>query len=140
MLFSKRANGGLINTEWEYNGESRIIQGEISSKSTDIKVRYEGGRVIAELKAEAVIRFVDRFIVIEQGNGENVINKLAAALEEAFTRTLSGYVRDIAEVTRREDLLGLRTKLYRSSPQDYKAMPPDLAAAGFDISVSVKVS
>lgn len=140
MLFSKRANGGLINTEWEYNGESRIIQGEISSKSTDIKVRYEGGRVIAELKAEAVIRFVDRFIVIEQGNGENVINKLAATLEEAFTRTLSGYVRDIAEVTRREDVLGLRTKLYRSSPQDYKAIPPDLASAGFDISVSVKVS
>ena len=140
LLFSKRANGGLINTEWDYGNGTRIIQGEISSKSTDMKVRYEDGKVNVELKAETVIRFVDRFIVIEQGEGENVVDKLAATIEEAFTRTLSGYVNDIAEVTRKEDVLGIRTELYRSYPHEYSVIPPDLESAVFDISVTVKVS
>lgn len=140
MLFSPRAHGGLTDTEWTYGGETCLIQGEITDKSAGLKVGFRDGGVYVTLSVSATIRFADRFIVIEKGGGENVVEELAASLEDAFARTLERCVLAAAESSRTEDFLGILTELYRTSPHEFTTSRPDLSSAVFETDIEVKVS
>ena len=136
-LLSPRSDGGTYAAEWTYDGETTTILGEIRSKKASVSARFEGGKVIAEAELSVVVRFKDRFKVIERGDS---VKALASSLERAFAAAFSSHVSAAAEVCRRCDILGVLTELYRAYPREYAALVPDLSDMTFSPSVSVKVS
>ena len=139
LLMSPRGKGGLVDARWRTGGAEYLIQGTIESKNGSLTAFYEGASVTAKLKVSAVVRFIDRFIVIEQGGGKNVVDELSSSLEDAFSAALTECLRSAAESSRVTDFLGIRTELYRSCPHEYSVSPPDLSSASVDVEVSVKI-
>lgn len=139
MWISERAEGGLVETRADLDGKEYIIQGSATDKSRGIKVRAEDGRVKAELKLEVRIKFIDRYIIIERAEGENVLRYLAEDLQNAFSATFKSQLEAFAALSPRSDVLGIGTLLYRESPRAYADWGGDMGKVDYTFDVKVTV-
>lgn len=139
MWISERAEGGLVETRADLDGKEYIIQGSATDKSRGIKVRAEDGRVKAELKLEVKIKFIDRYIIIERAEGENVLRYLAEDLQNAFSDTFKSQLEAFAALSPRSDVLGIGTLLYRENPRAYADWGGDMEKVDYTFDVKVTV-
>lgn len=143
MIMSPRGKGGALDGVWERGGESLPLRAEITGKSASVKAEFVGGTPHFTLEVRLKVRFTDRYAVIERTEGETLIRDVSPELEEAFAVTVRRCLDAAAEVSRTEDVLGLRTELYRSCPKEYgefEARGGDLLNAVIENDVNVKIS
>lgn len=143
MIMSPRGKGGALDGVWERGGESLPLRAEITGKSASVKADLTGGVPHFTLEARLKVRFTDRYAVIERTEGETLIRDVSPELEEAFAVTVRRCLEAAAEASRTEDVLGLRTELYRSCPKEYaefESRGGELYDAVIDTDVTVKIS
>ena len=143
MIMSHRGKGGALDGVWERGGESLPLRAEITGKSASVKADLTGGVPHFTLEARLKVRFTDRYAVIERTEGETLIRDVSPELEEAFAVTVRRCLEAAAEASRTEDVLGLRTELYRSCPKEYAEFESrwgELYDAVIETDVTVKIS
>ena len=133
-----RSKDGMAEAEMELNNQTYVLRSVIESKTTDVSAKFEDVPVIT-VGVETKLKLAQRYAVLSEVEKGLSLNELHDMMAEAYENSIREEVSRLAELSKTDDFLGFKTRLYRADPKRFNSWDGDLSNARIEYDIKATV-